>query len=227
MILQTALCIMTIFKLLLTSIVSLYRKTGEQLQLYWDTLKCDESEKKLAIDAMEGLSRDQRISKYPILTQQRTVGWVDAAGRRTVFGVPTMLTIMLGIKSAGCLWDGLFVAAWLDFLGGFNRFMRSIAKDSFSAREADNAAVVQKCFIKEMRQKWVKFYSYLPCGIHQGNLAISGLVKCFLAAHVAALYVFVQWLKMGNSWLRVLLCIDTLLEASFRVEHSPPCPSFL
>ena len=209
--------------MLLTSMMKMFETTGRRVRLFWDTLKCDESEKRLSIDMMADLSRDQRISKWPVLSQSRTMGWIDDQGRRIEFGLPCMPVIMLGTRSAGALFDGLFgCAGWISFLLGFITFMRARADDSFAIREADNAGVVTKCFIKEMRTKGCKFYHYFACGLHQCNLGIGLVCKAWLKSRIAAQYAYAQLLRSGNYWLRFLLCVDPWLLVAFDVEKRPP-----
>ena len=62
----TASCVQSMFMLMLGTTMGWYKKTGERIAISWDTLKADESGRRLAVDAVEGLHRDQRISRFPI-----------------------------------------------------------------------------------------------------------------------------------------------------------------
>ena len=51
------------------------RAAGQRPLLFWSTLKTDDSEQRLAIDVCDGvLSKQQRVAKWEVCVQQRTLG---------------------------------------------------------------------------------------------------------------------------------------------------------
>lgn len=221
---SVALAFVTMMQGFYSSCLQLARMKG--ITLFWNTLKFDETQQKLSLDSHPDLSRDQRLSAWPVLIQSRTVGWY-CNGVRCEFGVPTRPVIMIGSKSAGCHWDGLFCQKSQQDLQTFIQEMTKLSDMSMSVRESDGASTNVKLLTHEMNQAAPNkhhLYSYMVCGLHQANHNTGALVKLVSSDIVAAMYAHANLLRMGNFWMRTILCIDLVVmkPGFFRVVFGPP-----
>jgi len=194
-----------------------------RLKVFYDKLKSDESDQMLSLDVMDFLDRDQRRSKWTVCVQQRWVGWISTDDEEIDVAIPAAPTIMIGSHNAGCLYDALFKRKAFAYLYGFIRHMRSVAKDSTSIREADNASTVTKCFHHEQQTDHNdNAWSYLACQLHQTNLNVGIVCRAFLKSLIAAIFHHCSMLRTGNFWLRTVLSISVVSEKIVDILQCPP-----
>lgn len=192
-----------------------------------DVLKFDETLQKLSLDCHDGMARDQRSTPWPILVQRRCLV-VVVDGRRWELALPMPPTILVGSKSAGAHWQGLFCQKFSSRVERLIQQIRSFSPMSLCIRETDSAAVCMKLNTFEARRLPAQVLcSAMYCGLRQANLVTTSVFRNVPGASslIASMSAHAALMRGGNFWLRTVLAIQHLFDsadAPVRIFHRRP-----
>ena len=149
-------------------------------------MKHDDAKQRLSLKSYDWMSRDQQIASYSILVMYWRVGWWEQkqnqAPTRHEIRIPCKPVILIGSKSVGTTWSGLFKQRWQQPLLQFIRFLWAHAEDSLVGRETDAGSQVAKACAREFKSTPSKAKcSWAACSLHQQNRIVSNLVAALLS----------------------------------------------
>lgn len=196
----------------------------ESIVAFWDHMKFDDTTQRLSISVHDLLSRDQLQAGWCIMVSCREVGVLLADGSSIVLPLPQQPVVLIGAKTAGCLWDALCSrrSATMLTIYKFISDMQQRARIALRVRESDGLGTCAKVCHTEGLQQPGALSTLMVCGLHQNSMVVAAVAQFHHPRTVAAQYCHAALLRMGDMWTRTVLAAKDIARSCILVRHRPP-----